>query len=450
MLTTTGRPKRENLSISTAQIEENRRIKERTANFPLFVGAVFFCLTLYWAAVTVLQPDHTFFALRLPSAASLRGPTVLWLVLTAAGLLAVPRWISGMRHFWAILIIHVVALPATVMGGLLGQSSVLYYGAILLASWLLALSTRIPARHSPSPARNGRRGVDPIVLLYLGCAAFAIFMLTFSPSELRLVGFNDVYALRREARLNANAGYAYAVGAFSGAIGPLAFALGIRRRQFILVAASAAGSLLIYMSAGNKSALLSIVLSAAIMAVFRKPRRGAGLPWVLSGAIAAASIVDTLSGRSILGNLLIDRVLIAPGVLASDYFQHYSQEPKLYWTHSFLSFLSHEKIEPPGYVIGRTYYAEGVNANANFIGDGYANAGVAGVLLMCLVLIIFMVVCDRLLAARLEVRYALASSCPLLISVTNMSPLTALLTGGGLLFFLLVFLLQPLHIRREE
>lgn len=100
-------------------------------------------------------------------------------------------------------------------------------------------------------------------------------------------------------------------------------------------------------------------------------------------AEAALYSIQGLSQPGALNSLFGRRALYIPPLLADYYLDFFSQNEKIYWH----GLTQHLGIAGPGYkaapafLIGAHYFdSESVSANVGFIGSGYANAGIWGVL----------------------------------------------------------------------
>lgn len=86
----------------------------------------------------------------------------------------------------------------------------------------------------------------------------------------------------------------------------------------------------------------------------------------------------------IINALLGRRILFVPPLLTEYYIDYFSRSPKIYWYNITQHFggSGHEYDLPPSRLIGYFYFgSEEMSANIGFIGSGFLNAGIAGVIL---------------------------------------------------------------------
>lgn len=136
---------------------------------------------------------------------------------------------------------------------------------------------------------------------------------------------------------------------------------------------------------------------------------------------------------------IVDRVASVNGDLLAKYYNFFSNHPKAFWGYSFLkNIVDYPYWDWPGKIIGYyEYNSSYMNANANYIADGYANAGLFGVLFYSAFISIFTKIIDGfnpifIVSGLFSVIFV--------VLISSISPLTVMLTNGFVWFPLFLFL----------
>src|SRR5207249_3383875 len=140
---------------------------------------------------------------------------------------------------------------------------------------------------------------------------------------------------------------------------------------------------------GYKSVLISVPLALVVSLLIRlAPRQAmAGALLGLVGGIAFAGVTRILVG-GLLGGL-IRRAIDVPGQLTAYYFDYFSAHPTYGLSHSVLGWLGGGpySVTPPALIASVYFGRPDANANANLWADGFANFGLAGILIVTLLLV---------------------------------------------------------------
>jgi O-antigen polymerase len=416
---------------------KGRDIATSPVVLPLSTAAYLSVLSL--ALDHVLIPGHT------SSGLQLRAHPSVWLEIVVIAVAAVVSTrlrptVDTAARLLLTAVLYTAVLPAPLIALHFPSHDwrllVLIFAAALV---IVEVSRLLPTGAAQvGPPQTWRTTFDlPVALVLLAlCLAFAVYMLATMGRHMTLVSYDDIYKVREVANTYAPRGYGYVAGAFAGAIGPLTLAVGLYWRKWWLILSSLVGFALIYLAAGNRSAFITIAAVLALAVFARRPRLTAVIPVLLAIGIVAARLLDSVMSKPYASALFTDRMLATPGTLDAAYFDFYSSADQLHWQYGFLRFMADHPVEKPALVIGRTYFREGNNANANFVADGYANFGYLGTALL-LAAIIAVAVAIHLAGYGLPTAITIPSIATLVILFANTSPLTAMLNGGGGLLLLL-------------
>lgn len=284
---------------------------------------------------------------------------------------------------------------------------------------------------------------------FLGSMGYLVTAGGVSPD---IVGFDDVYAQRERYAEGVGTFGAYLVGWLSGGLFPVMLAVGLYRRNKLLVLAGLAGVTFLYALSGQKSYVLGIPI---LVGTFLMCRRNATRPWhwfgLLTLVILFVGLVDWLRDGYEITSLLVRRGITTAGINTEAYVDLFDGAPLYELRHSVLSMLGPPSYDvPPALLVGQTYYTEDTVANANFLADGFANFGWIGVLGAGVVTGILLRVYDHV-AADLP----LAITAPALVFVLQAAANTAILTtvmshGAGVLIGLVALMPASVAVTRWE
>lgn len=227
-------------------------------------------------------------------------------------------------------------------------------------------------------------------------------------------------------------------------INPVLIAVGVTGRQLVVLVTGVASQILIYGITGYKLAVLSPVFIILLALHLRRRTKVSALFMLagITGAMTSALVLDAVLGGRLFVTVFINRLMATPGVLTSAYVRVFDEYPRYYWSHSFLSgFFDPPSQLNPAYFVGQAYQGREIQANVNLMGDGYANAGVLGILIEAGVLIVIFMALDA--ASRgIPIAVTIPSTMVAALGLANNSAFTSVLTGGfaGLI---LVFVLWP-------
>lgn len=327
--------------------------------------------------------------------------------------------------------------------------SVVLFISMLVFVWA---HRRIPLlRFKPARLRENQLWV----VIYAVTAALLLIVVVQLGGNFHLIGLADIYVQRAgasdliEASGNNFTGYAFHW--LDGLLLPLIFAQALRKSNYFAVASVVVCYLFLFGIWGAKTALFSPLILVVVS--FWSARGASRMPLpMISGLIAVLIVPALLPFDSGLGGLIkfswtsiVDmRTFSIPGLAIPQYFGFFSTHPLTLGSH--ITGLNWVIPYPYDYDIPRSvgyyYYGDLVTANANFWAqDGLASFGVAGVIGMTFVVAVVLWLFDSV-TRGLEIRFVMTAVVGILLSFSNVSLFTTLITGG-LGPFLLVCLLMP-------
>ena len=210
----------------------------------------------------------------------------------------------------------------------------------------------------------------------------------------------------------------------------------VKRTIYVLL------QLWLYVLTGHKMVLFTLVMLVLIIG-FRKYMNKLTVFFVSGMAICfAISLIEIgLQGSSFIIDFFIRRVFYIPALLNFYYYDFFNAHGFQFWKFSLFGRLFGARLDfavNPSFIIGGTYFkSSNMNAVAGFLGSEYMNGGFIGLLLVTAALIVLLKITDKF-AYRLGIEITLATMLTPLYTLWNTSFLTALLTGGVLLAFVLL------------
>jgi hypothetical protein len=240
------------------------------------------------------------------------------------------------------------------------------------------------------------------------------------------------------AQVNLNGRYLGYVGReLVEALDPFLISFGLISKRWWMLAIGIFGQLFYVGQTGMKEVPVAIVLLVSVW-LLRKywPRFGLAALLGITGLIAFSTSFDLVTNSGRFTALVTRRAVAGPGQLTSYYFEHYSQVA--HSGHSFTGSSSSQVYGPPR-EIGFYYFgSENVDANANLWAEGFAEFGIPGIFAFALILAISLWIYDSI-AARGSFELAVLLAVIQADALSNSSPLTILVTHGGLLTGVLIY-----------
>jgi hypothetical protein len=333
--------------------------------------------------------------------------------------------------------------------------------ALLIGFLVLAAPLPMPRRLA---SRAGVALVErrrPAMTL-LGCLVVVFSMIVAVrfgiPHQIPTI--DDVYNVRATYRVAIGEGgrwVSYLVGWQAGAVIPLALAFAIAWRSVALAALGVASAVHIYSLTGFKSVLISPLLVGCIalfLKIFRRDVRLATVALWTSGAVVAVlltSLAEAVPPLQELGLLGTQRLYALQGLIASYYFEFFSEHHLVLMRHSIGGLLDSNPfpLEPP-FLIGQAYFGNpAASANGSLFCDAFANWGAAGILAYACAaraLVLLLDIVPRHSSVLPVASVALIAG----FNLANSALPTVMNTQGLLLGLVLLFVLRKLSVVRPQ
>ena len=266
------------------------------------------------------------------------------------------------------------------------------------------------------------------------CLILCLYICLIYRNNLKFVSFEDVYELRSENNdLGSDVFTSYLSSWLYNVFVPICFSYGVFYKKYMGIFIGIISCVVIYMATASKAAILLPFIYLGFFIVLRKNSFN-----LLSTILKLLSIIIFILlfiDFNFISSILLSRTIGNGGLLTFWYFDYFSIHPKTYFSHvNIVEFIF--QIYPygnlgVGQVVGPYYWGELMNANANFWAtDGIASFGVFGIVVITLIVFIFLVLLNSITKKHNKV-FVLYCFLPFILSLTNTSFFSSLLTGGG-------------------
>jgi hypothetical protein len=227
-------------------------------------------------------------------------------------------------------------------------------------------------------------------------------------------------------------------------INPFLMAYGLLTKKYHWLVVGLFGELAIYALGGLKQVLFALALVLALFLIERHKNLGLAVLWYTTGFVVLCFVSDFFIFHTISGitSMFVRRLIFMPGELTSFYYDFFSNNSFALLGHSILKgFVSYPYSLPPPKLIGAAYFGhDTTNANANYLGDGFANFGFAGMVGATVLLAALLWVIDSVSTTRSKRLVILLLGIPA-IEFANSGVLTCIGNHGVGLAVLLIYLL---------
>ena len=345
---------------------------------------------------------------------------------------------SDLTSFFQGFLIFIVLCPASVLFCMAGRT-LDYYFVVISGCAAVFLTSSLPVPRVVSARLSGNQFAIALVfvatLVLITIAAFG-GLRDFNLNILR------VYEFRQSAADRLPKVFGYIVSPVSKVIVPIGFTLGLYYKKRSIACAFAVMAVLLFGMTHHKTILFAPIFVLLTYFFLHKysVRRGLLIIFVFVGCVALLELIMMrvmgLTASGLLGTLIIRRVILVPSLLDSFYVDFFSDNAKILWSNSKVSLgLSESSYDVTApFLIGGEYFGRSeMSANTGFIGSGFANFGIVGVLMYGTLLGLLVAILNshsRSLGHPLTV-----SMCIMIVmsAMTSSDLVTILLTHGLLL-----------------
>jgi hypothetical protein len=435
-------------------------VPSRAPKLPLLkvrsiAAAIVFAALLVYAYLAWLAPKFGYFGFSLNA----DGYPALWLSLPLLFLtaLTLPVEFRTYSDFFLWMIFYFLYTPIMLYAPLQQLPNVDTSAFVVVTTLSFHFMRKIGSLKIRRP-RFKIETKDFSVIFFAVYAPLTVFVIVVFAGNFNFVGFHEVYD-QRSAGSNISERtplVGYASGILSGAMNPFLIAVGLAERKKVWLIIGALGQIFIYATVAGKVVLLSLIfLPAFYFGLKQMTADRLGFIAVCSMLLPLSlleSIADaTGSWQMPVASVILMRTYGLAGILPGIYAEFFAINPWTYYSHINIvsAFIDYPYNTSVGQVIGEFGFGfAGLNANASFWAtDGIAAMGMFGVAVSGIVMGGFLIVANALMNSD-DNRIAFLSSIPFITSVCNASLFPSLLTNGGILLILFVYLWQETKIRQ--
>jgi hypothetical protein len=309
------------------------------------------------------------------------------------------------------------------------------YGSFLLCFVLLS------QMHFHFPWVAWFRPQDAAIVIagIIVCYTSLVFFLT--GTQTLNFDFSRVYELRRSAADNLPDMFAYFTPTVTYALGPLAIAISLHRRQYSTLVIISSCLIVLGALTNNRAPFFIpfLVLAIYIVASYRNAALLVSGGFVM---VALAGLLDFFISHQNeanghvpwIGSVAVWRAFVIPAQMNYNYWDFFSSEPMFLWAQSKLT--GGIVTDPYGglpltHLIGQHYYGSpDIVANTGYLGSGMANAGYVGIVLYTVVIAVALRLMDSVADVMGNKIAAAVFTMPIILMTTTMDIPNVFLTGG--------------------
>lgn len=354
---------------------------------------------------------------------------------------------EGARTFFLNVLLTSYLVPSLVLYAFADEPT-----SAALLIWL-ALGIVYAASAFPFPRIELTR-ISPITMMwFLALASFGLIFSFFIFGGFRYfnLDFSRVYDLRREAAEDLPGIFAYLYSVFSKTVIPFGITVALLYRNYLFVVFFFCAAILLFGLTTHKSILFTPIVVLGVFFFLARYRRYSVIISLFIIAIIAALIaayLDSVYDASPLfgwyESLFMQRVMMVPPLLDYFFLEFFSENPKYFWSDSRVTFglvgSPYGGITAP-FIIGEAYFDNvAMSANAGFIGSGYSQAGIIGVVVyaICVGLTVSIF---QTYGRHLGVPFVAASMLGQFLSMSSATDFLTMFLTHGLLLALIILTL---------
>lgn len=275
------------------------------------------------------------------------------------------------------------------------------------------------------------------------------FIFVFYSKGNILIGFSDVYEIRRAAEAYSMPMWLNYLNSVAEKIIPVLLLYGLFYKKKLLVLITVALQIMAFSFAGSKSILLFYVIVLLGYIFYRKIYISYILPALLCGGIVG--IAETyLLGSVLIISLIFRRTMILCGKISYDFYTFFQVNPTNIYREGFMGRLGFSSVydQSVARVIGENFYNQWNNANNGLIGDSWCNLGIFGILILPFILVLCFRIFD-FVSTGIDKRLTIGIVAYFAIAFINTAWSTVLLTHGYLVICLILMLFPKESYEKE-
>lgn len=259
------------------------------------------------------------------------------------------------------------------------------------------------------------------------------------------ISFTDIYTTRLEAREYEIPFFLNYIRAISRSIIPLLAIYNLYKRRKIKFIFYLAIQFILFSIDGTKTTIFVILAGiAGYYIVHRRKAFISVMPQILSAIGIAAILEKFLIKTTSIADMIVRRIMFLPCLQNSQYYEYFSTHGIDFYRQSLGGILGASQYNDLiARIIGKTYYGSAaVNANNGLFSDAYANLGIAGVLILPIMIIIVLKIME---GAGQHIPQEVWTVCTIqtFMAFLSSSFFTVLVTHGVIFICIMLYMLSP-------
>lgn len=416
--------------------EKGKKTSERVVALVLLPPLVCaYAFALHWVYSTLVSPQYSYLGYRYSAPTELSAVVSVLMAIVVS--LALPRRLNRASSIMLWILYTVTVAPSILLApytSYLDEATAIQVGITVGVTFIIVSLSQStdpkPLQFSVSPTSLW------LVLALVSSVTYALLFFTQGLS-FSFLSILDVYDVRADFadEVRQVGILSYLVATQANVVNPLIAALGVQRRNLLLIATAVGGQLVLYATTGFKHVLFAVLAWVIMLVLLRRKKatgpRGASILVGAVGVIVISAIVDVIMSTNLATSLFSRRFILTPGVFTSAYVRYFSDNPQAHLGYSVLApFVDYPYQTTPPYLIGAWIANDPeMSSNANLFADGFANFGWLGIVGAGAVLLIYLRVIDRASAGLPMTLVGLVTVIPS-VSLSNSSILTSMLSHG--------------------
>jgi hypothetical protein len=263
------------------------------------------------------------------------------------------------------------------------------------------------------------------------------------------INLTDVYMYRAEARLASMPSVlSYLFGA-TKTIMPVLLVYSLSRKKYFYAAYYFVIQILSFSINGSKTVLFSTILAIVFYFIYNHEYLKK-IPYLMTGISVLALVETAVPGTFFILNYITRRVFFLPNRIGALFFDYFTKNEPDYYRGSFLRLFGFKS--PYGdinHTIGEVYFNKSeMSANNGLISDAITNLGIAGIVIMPIILVLVLRFLDKC-AYGIDKKIYISTAVIFAIIILSSFLPTVLLTHGLLLLGVVLLLIPRNNIESE-
>ena len=343
-----------------------------------------------------------------------------------------------------VVLIHFtfVIIPILSLSGI--NASVLIPSFVYLTIFsflvLILVTNNFPKIKLPKPS---------VKLLYILLAITAIitvyvygYLIISGGLERLNFNFYKVYEVRQQLNLSRIPLMGYFLPWQGYIINMAVLIYALHKRYYFVVFLVIAAQILLFGMTNFKAFLLAPILVAGLAILPKKSNLLIYFTMAAFGVVFIAYLLFLMTEEIMIPSVFIRRLFFEPARIHFWYYDFFSKNPHIWLSNSIFSFIFEYPYDRPvTRVVSWAYMGRDAGANVGYLGDAYANFGLAGMVAFSAILGAFLRILDGV-ASALPPNFATALIAIPAMSLVNSALFTTMLTHGFILAILCLWLLS--------